>query len=88
MLGWYSDVNFLHFAILLFVICSVVLVLVSLATPPPSAAQTAGLTLQTRAKTPERIPALQSDPAWRRADVRLSLLLAAAVAAIWFVFRG
>ena len=52
LLGWYSDVNFLHFAILLFVICSVVLVLVSLATPPPSAEQTAGLTLQTRAKTP------------------------------------
>ena len=88
LLGWYSDVNFLHFAILLFVVCSVVLVLVSLATPPPSPAQTAGLTLQTRAKTPEKLPALQSDPAWRRADVRLSLLLAAAVAVIWFVFRG
>jgi SSS family solute:Na+ symporter len=88
LLGWYSDVNFLHFAILLFVVCSVVLVLVSLATPPPSVEQTAGLTLQTRAKTPERLPALQSDAAWRRTDVRLSLLLAAAVAVIWIIFRG
>ena len=69
-------------------ICSVVLVLVSLATPPPSAAQTAGLTLQTRARTPEKLPAMQVEPAWRRADMRLSLLLAAAVAVIWIVFRG
>ena len=87
-LGWYSDVNFLHFAILLFVVCSVVLVLVSLATPPPSAEQTAGLTLQTRAKTPERLPALQSDAAWRRTDVRLSFVLAAVVGVIGIVFRG
>ncbi len=86
LLGWYSDINFLHFAILLFVICSVVLVLVSLATPAPAASQTAGLTLQTRAKTPERLPAMQSNPAWRRADLWLSLLLAAIVGAIWIVF--
>jgi len=86
LLGWYSDINFLHFAILLFVICSAVLVLVSLATPAPSAGQTAGLTLQTRAKTPERLPAMQSDPAWRRADLWLSLMLAAIVGVIWIVF--
>ena len=88
LLAWYSGINFLHFAILLFVICSVVLVLVSLATPPPSAAQTAGLTLQTRAKTPERLPSMQSAPAWRRADIWLSLLLAVIVGVIWIVFRG
>ena len=88
LLGWYSGINFLHFAILLFVICSAVLVLVSLATPPPSAAQTAGLTLQTRAKTPERLPSMQSAPAWRRADIWLSLLLAVIVGVIWIVFRG
>ena len=86
--GWYSDINFLHFAILLFVICSIVLVLVSLATPAPAATQTAGLTLQTRAKTPERLPAMQSDPTWRSTDIGLSLLLAAAVATIWIIFRG
>ena len=60
----------------------------SLATPPPAAEQTAGLTPQTRARTPERLPAMQSDPAWRRRDVWLSLLLASAVAVIWTVFRG
>jgi SSS family solute:Na+ symporter len=87
-LGWYAGINFLHFAILLFVVCSVVLTLVSLATPPPAPAQTAGLTLQTRSRAPESVPALQSEPAWRRTDVRLSLLLAAAVAAIWLVFSG
>lgn len=86
-LGWYAGINFLHFAILLFVVCSVVLALVSLATPPPAPAQTAGLTLQTRG-TPDGVPALRSEPAWRRMDLRLSLLLAAAVFAIWFIFSG
>jgi SSS family solute:Na+ symporter len=36
--------NFLHFAILLFVICSGVLVLVSLATPAPARTASVGLT--------------------------------------------
>src|SRR6202008_1562478 len=88
LLAWYSDINFLHFAILLFVVCCVVLVGVSLATPPPTAEQTAGLTLQTSGKTPERLAAMLSNPAWRRADVWLSLVLAAAVAVIWTVFSG
>jgi SSS family solute:Na+ symporter len=88
MLGWYSGINFLHFAILLFVICSVVLVLVSLSTPAPPAAQTAGLTLQTRSRAPEHPPSMRGDPAWKRFDVRLSLLLAALVGAIWIVFSG
>src|SRR6202008_5199844 len=79
LLGWYSDVNFLHFAILLFVVCCVVLVGVSLATPPPTAEQTAGLTLQTSGKTPERLAAMQSNPSWRRTDGWVNLLLAPAV---------
>jgi SSS family solute:Na+ symporter len=32
-LGWYVGMNFLHFALLLFAICSAVLILVSLAKP-------------------------------------------------------
>ena len=41
----YADINFLHFAIILFVICSVVLVAVSLLTPSPAADKVTGLTL-------------------------------------------
>jgi SSS family solute:Na+ symporter len=99
-LGWYSGINFLHFAIFLFVICAAVLVLVSLGTPAPAAGQVAGLTLQTTQAAPSRapeamaipdakehLPAMQSEPAWRRADAWLSLLLAAAVGIIWLIFR-
>jgi SSS family solute:Na+ symporter len=85
VLGWYAGINFLHFAVLLFVACAAVLVLASFSAPPPAEAQLAGLTVQTR-----RVgaPAPASNPAWRRTDIRLSLLLAAIVAAIWIAFRG
>src|SRR4029077_11388863 len=32
---WIATINFLHFAVLLFVICTVVLFVVSMTTPPP-----------------------------------------------------
>jgi SSS family solute:Na+ symporter len=81
-LAWYAGINFLHFAVLLFVTCAAVLVLASFTAPPPADERLAGLTLQTRAAG----PAPASHPAWRRRDLQLSLLLAAAVAAIWLVF--
>ncbi|MGE0030463.1 MAG: sodium:solute symporter [Steroidobacteraceae bacterium] len=86
-LGWYAGINFLHFAIFLFVICSAVLIAVSLVTPPPSAGQVGGLTLQTRAAAAERMPQVRSDPAWRRADLWFSILLGAVVGIVWFAFR-
>jgi len=98
-LGWYAGINFLHFALFLFAVCSAVLVAVSLATPAPSEEQVAGLTLQTTRVAPvetpealeipdarEHLPAMKSDPAWRRVDLWLSVLLAAIVGAIWWVF--
>jgi solute:Na+ symporter, SSS family len=83
-LAWYAGINFLHFAVFLFVACSAVLVLASLSAPPPSDAQLAGLTLQTTGRGADTAA---SNPAWRRTDFRLSIVLAAVVAAIWFVFR-
>jgi SSS family solute:Na+ symporter len=89
VLYWYADINFLHFAVLLFVICVAVLVAVSLATPEQSREQLAGLTFATAA--PDVDPSdrrLASNPHWRRMDVVLSALLVLAVVLIWLSFRG
>ena len=86
--AWIAEVNFLHMAILLFVLCTAVLVLVSLATEPPSDEQLAGLTFATPTP-PTGAPQLApSSPAWRRVDLWLSILLVACVAAVWLYFTG
>src|SRR5438046_7538315 len=41
---WFATINFLHFAALLFALCSGILIAVSLLTAPPGAARTVGLT--------------------------------------------
>jgi SSS family solute:Na+ symporter len=82
MLG-YATMNFLHFAIFLFVVCSVVLVVVSLATPPPPREQVAGLTFATKAAV-----STTSDARWRARDKLLSALLIVCVLVVWIWFRG
>src|SRR6185436_2356937 len=44
---WLVDMNFLHYAIFMFVVCAAVLVAVSLATPAPDRRRLAGLTFAT-----------------------------------------
>ena len=83
MLLGYASMNFLHFAVFLFVVCSVILVVVSLATPPPAPEQVAGLTFQTRTEDPTR-----SDPRWKARDRMLSIILVVLVLAVWWYFRG
>lgn len=80
---WYADINFLHFAIFLFVICTVLLILVSLVTPEPEKSQVAGLTFQT-------IDPLQDagDVRSRRKDVMFTFALMAIVGLIWWWLRG
>jgi SSS family solute:Na+ symporter len=82
MLG-YATMNFLHFAIFLFVVCSVVLIVVSLATPPPPREQVAGLTFATKAAV-----STTSDARWRARDKLLSALLIVCVLVVWIWFRG
>ena len=84
MLYWYSDINFLHFAILLFVICVVTLTAVSLMTTAPSESEVAGLTFQTR----DRQPPTATDTSWRRTDIRLSIVVVVIVGLIWLYFSG
>jgi SSS family solute:Na+ symporter len=90
---WYSDINFLHFAIFLFVICTVVLVLVSLATRAPRDEDIKGLTYQTSGDagtmTPEPLTDMMySSAAWRLRDRLLSVVLIACVGLIWWYFQG
>ncbi len=84
--GWlhsYADINFLHFAVLLFVVCTAVLIVVSLTAPRLGDAQLAGLTYATTSA-----PARESPDPGRRRDLLLSLLLAALVGLVWLYFSG
>ncbi len=78
----FADINFLHFAIFLFLICTAVLVVVSLLTPPPPSNKVAGLTFATI----EPAAAEVSDPSWRRRDLMMSLLVVVGVGLIWVYF--
>lgn len=85
--GWlyrYADINFLHFAILLFVICSAVLIVVSLMTPEPSQTQLRGMTYS----TVERKRGSGVSQAGLHKDIILSVILILCVILIWVLFSG
>jgi SSS family solute:Na+ symporter len=89
ILYWYADINFLHFAVFLFAICTGVLIAVSLLTRQQPEEKLAGLTFATAAaRTSEDDRGLESSSKWRRHDVVLSILLVIAVAMVWLSFRG
>jgi len=85
---WYADINFLHFAILLFVICVGVLIVVSLTTKAPESDQLSGLTFATADESSQALDErLTSNPKWRQRDLILSVILVLAVVAVWLAFR-
>ena len=83
MFYWYADINFLHFAALLFVLCSAILIVVSLLTAPPAPERVADLTLQTVAPSDKVVVA----PRERSLEIGLSVLLAAIIGVLWIIFR-
>jgi SSS family solute:Na+ symporter len=96
--SWIVNMNFLHFAIFMFAVCSVVLIMVSLATPAPERKKLAGLTFATVREKLDVVPmgAAAAQPAYKpsaesavehRVNVALSLLLALTVIALWVYFR-
>src|SRR5213596_3990281 len=79
---WFATINFLHFAALLFALCSGILIAVSLATAPPSPARIAGVTYGAPEITAVPVPA---GP--RSLNVVLSIVLAATIGVLWIIFR-
>ncbi len=80
----YAEINFLHFAAILFVICSVILVAVSFLTPAPQAAQLEGLTWAHRGKG--KSPQESESPGHHKLNQVLSTVLVVTMAILWFVF--
>ena len=92
---WFIDMNFLHYAIFMFVVCSVVLVGVSLMTPAPERKQLAGLTFATvddKIETiavgapPQRKPVHETRME-HAFNVVFSLVLLSTVIGLWIYFR-
>jgi SSS family solute:Na+ symporter len=77
----YADLNFLHFAFLLFLVCTLVLVVFSYLATAPSSQKTDGLTIQTITAEGG-----EEERAWKKRDFILSLLLIICVWLIWIYF--
>jgi SSS family solute:Na+ symporter len=89
---WLLDMNFLHYAILMFVICSAVLIVVSLLTPAPDRRKLAGLTFATVDDKIDtvgvtRVELARESPMEHKLNVAFSLLLIATVVGLWIYFR-
>jgi SSS family solute:Na+ symporter len=74
----YATLNFLHFAIVLFIICVIILIAVSMATAPPPPEKVEGITYDRKAaKTVET---------GKGTDIALSILLAIIIIGLWIYF--
>ncbi|HXF95042.1 MAG TPA: sodium:solute symporter [Gemmatimonadales bacterium] len=77
-----AEINFLHYAVILFLVCTAVLVAVSLATRPPAPEQLRDLTYRTL--SPE--PAGAAPDRSRARHLALSAVLALILGVLWIVF--
>src|SRR6202048_4364295 len=89
---WLVDMNFLHYAILMFVICTVVLVGVSMMYPAPERKKIAGLTFATVGDKLDiadaNAPHLQREtPTERLLNLGFTGVLIATVVGLWIYFR-
>jgi SSS family solute:Na+ symporter len=91
---WVVKMNFLHYAILMFAICSLVLILVSLTAPAPERRKLAGLTFATVDEKMDltSVHQVREKPAAEtmlehRVNVVFSLALVATVVGLWIYFR-
>lgn len=76
-----AEINFLHYAIFLFVVCSAVLIIVSLATHAPAFEKVKGLTFKHAGDARAAIPGT-----WRKLNVAFSILLIVLLLILWAIF--
>lgn len=90
---WLVDMNFLHYAIFMFVVCTIVLVTVSLMYPAPDRKKLAGLTFATVDDKMETIdvtarPQMAKETGLEHAmNIVFTLALIATVVGLWIRFR-
>src|SRR5437868_8252296 len=92
---WVVDMNFLHYAIFMFVVCSLVLVVVSLMTPAPDRKKLAGLTFATvdekmdltQVKRPVVYKPAAETAMEHKLNIVFSLALISTVVGLWIYFR-
>jgi len=81
-----AEVNFLHYAIFLFIVSTFVYVVVSLITEPPSRENLRGLTFKyARVEAVDR-EFVQINPVWNKANIAFSLILIITVFFLWYKF--
>ncbi len=84
-LKFIAEINFLHFAIFLFLLSAGILVLVSLLTPPPGNSQVAGLTLATVRSGPSGLE-LPTKSIHKKLNLILSVLLVLLIIGLYIRF--
>jgi SSS family solute:Na+ symporter len=97
----FAEINFLHFAVFLFLACVIILIGVSLITQAPTRAKVAGLTYATADEEVEGLSDATRDQiaaatggdgtdeehaVWQRLDLQLTIGLLIAVGAMWLYF--
>ena len=86
--NWFASMNFLHFAVFLFVVSAVILIGVSLLNDPPVRSRIAGLTYSTanelQSEFVEKMNAI--NPRWTTINIIASVVLALTVFVIWGIF--
>jgi SSS family solute:Na+ symporter len=93
LVRWLVDMNFLHYAIFMFVVCALVLIVVSLMTPAPDRRKLAGLTFATVDDKIETTPVAQvhsvakETPREHQLNLIFTLALLALVVGLWIYFR-
>jgi SSS family solute:Na+ symporter len=89
---WMVDMNFLHYAILMFVVCTLVLIGVSMMFPAPDRKKIAGLTFATVDEKIESVGVrtaqlARETPRERKLNLAFTILLLVTVVGLWIHFR-